>query len=150
MKKYYYNSPVGTLEITYQNEALTSLNVIENTKDANTKTPLTGKIKTQLDEYFSGKRKSFNIEINPQGTKFQKAVWEELLKIPYGETRSYSEIAERVGKHNAQRAVGSACNKNPILVLIPCHRVISKKGNLAGYACGLDIKRELLKIENIK
>ncbi|MBQ1612446.1 MAG: methylated-DNA--[Alphaproteobacteria bacterium] len=101
----------------------------------------------QLEEYFSGKRKTFDIKINPAGTEFQKRVRHELLKIPYGSTKSYSEIARNIGKPNAQRAVGSACNKNPIMIVIPCHRVVSKNGDLAGFACGLNVKKKLLELE---
>ena len=101
----------------------------------------------QLDEYFAGKRTNFELNISPKGTEFQKKVWAELLKIPYGKTKSYQEIAETVGKPNAQRAVGSACNKNPILLIIPCHRVVSKSGKLAGFVCGLKNKKYLINLE---
>ncbi len=105
-------------------------------------------VKLQLDEYFSGKRKIFDIKINPKGTAFQKQVWQELQKMPYGETKFYSEIAESIGNKNAQRAIGSACNKNPILLVIPCHRIISKSRNIGGFAYGRNVKLELLKLEN--
>ena len=104
--------------------------------------------KKQLDEYFLGKRTIFNIKINPKGTDFQKLVWSELQNIPYGETKSYSEIATVAGNKNAQRAVGNACNKNPIMIIIPCHRVVSKSNNIGGYAYGRSIKQKLLNIEN--
>ena len=105
--------------------------------------------KKQLDEYFLGKRTIFNIKINPAGTDFQQLVWKELQKIPYGKTKSYSEIAAVVGNKNAQRAVGNACNKNPIMIIIPCHRAVSKNNNnLGGYAYGSKIKQKLLNIEN--
>lgn len=101
----------------------------------------------QLNEYFLGKRQKFDIKINPTGSEFQKKVWSELLKIPYGKTKSYQKIAKAIGNPNAQRAVGSACNKNPIMIIIPCHRVISKNGKIGGFAYGNTIKQQLLEIE---
>ena len=107
---------------------------------------------TQLEEYLSGKRTEFDIEIEKIGTEFQKKVWKELLNIPYGETRSYKDIAIAIGNEKACRAVGNANNKNPIAIIVPCHRVIGSNGSMTGYAGGLDIKEKLLKIEkdNIK
>lgn len=104
----------------------------------------------QLDEYFLGKRHKFDIKINPVGTEFQRKVWTKLTEISYGETKSYKQIAELIGNQNAQRAIGNACNKNPILIIIPCHRVLSMNGNLTGFACGIDIKEKLLDFENAK
>ena len=105
-------------------------------------------LKIQLEEYFSGKRKSFSVPLKPKGTAFQEKVWKELLKIPCGEVNTYGEIAKALGNSKGARAVGLACNKNPIIILIPCHRVVGKNGNLTGYACGLDMKKYLLSIEN--
>ena len=137
------------LEIICEKDTLISLKKVENiVTNMNNKTDFTGEIKTQLDEYFSGKRKHFDIKTKTSGTAFQKLVWNKLKKIPYGKTKSYSEIAESIGNKNAQRAVGSACNKNPIAIIIPCHRVISKNGNLGGFAYGNEVKQKLLKIEN--
>ena len=104
---------------------------------------------SQLEEYLSGKRKEFTIRLHQMGTPFQHQVWEELLRIPYGETRSYGEIAERVGNPKAQRAVGMANNRNPIGIVVPCHRVIGKCGGLTGYAGGIDIKQRLLELESL-
>jgi methylated-DNA-[protein]-cysteine S-methyltransferase len=101
----------------------------------------------QLSEYFEGKRIRFHLPLDVQGTPFQKAVWDELLRIPYGETRSYGEIAEAIGRPGAARAVGMANHDNPIAVVIPCHRVVGKDGSLTGYAGGLDLKAQLLSIE---
>ena len=106
------------------------------------------RLKSILKEYLEGKRKEFDIEINPKGTDFQKMVWKELLKIPYGETRSYKDIAARVNNPKGSRAVGMANNKNPIPIIIPCHRVIGSNGNLTGYAGGVNIKEKLLRIEH--
>src|SRR5699024_8750818 len=100
--------------------------------------------KKQLLEYFNGERKVFDLKLNPKGTEFQKKIWNELIKIPYGETKSYSEIAKNIGNPKACRAVGNANNKNPIGICIPCHRVIGKNGSLTGYAGGIDKKEYLL------
>ena len=101
----------------------------------------------QLEAYFSGELKSFTLKLAPEGTDFQKSVWKALCEIPYGETRTYKEIAVSVGKPRAYRAVGLANNRNPIAIIIPCHRVIGSNGKLMGYASGLDIKEYLLKLE---
>jgi methylated-DNA-[protein]-cysteine S-methyltransferase len=103
----------------------------------------------QLDEYFKGKRQTFDFVIDLRGTDFQKSVWKALLNIPYGTVKSYSEIAREICRPNAVRAVGSANGANPIPIVVPCHRVIAKDGTLGGYSGGLDIKRELLDIEGI-
>ncbi len=101
----------------------------------------------ELQEYFAGKRKSFDLPLHPPGTEFQKQVWEALQKIPYGETRTYGEVAQAIGRPKACRAVGGANNKNPIMLFIPCHRVIGSDGSLTGFAGGLDMKRRLLEME---
>lgn len=101
----------------------------------------------QLEAYFSGKLESFDLKLAPEGTDFQKSVWKTLCEIPYGETRSYKEIAISIGKARAYRAVGLANNRNPIAIIIPCHRVIGSDGKLTGYASGLDIKEFLLRLE---
>jgi len=144
----YYKSPVGDLEIICENNELVSLKIVETVANNGVDTNFIKRIKLQLDEYFAGKRQYFDIKINPNGTVFQKLVWDQLQKIPYGKTKSYSEIAVALGNTNAQRAVGSACNKNPIMLIIPCHRVISKNGTLGGFACRNKIKQKLLEIEN--
>ena len=146
MEKSYYKSPIGILEIICENDKLVSLQICKAQAQAG-ETDFIKDIKHQLDEYFSGKRRNFDVKINPKGTDFQKLVWGELRKIPYGETKSYGDIAQSIGNKNAQRAVGSACNKNPVMIIVPCHRVISKNGGLGGFACGLEIKKKLLKIE---
>ncbi len=104
----------------------------------------------QISEYFSGKRNHFELPLSFEGTEFQMNVWNELLKIPYGETRTYSEIAELIGNKNSYRAVGSACNSNPMPILIPCHRVISSSGVGMGYAGGSILKKRLLDLESRK
>lgn len=104
--------------------------------------------KTQLEEYLSGKRRTFDIPISPDGTEFQIKVWEVLDTIPYGATRSYKWVAEKVGSPKACRAVGMANNRNPISIILPCHRVIGADGKLVGYGGGLNIKETLLALEN--
>ena len=146
-EKFYYNSPIGTLEIKLENDIVLGLKVVESCEKFSELTGYFAEVAKQLDEYFAKKRTKFELKISPKGTEFQKKVWTELLKIPYGKTKSYQEIAKAIGKSNAQRAVGSACNKNPILLIIPCHRVISKTGKLTGFACGFDRKEQLLKLE---
>ncbi len=108
------------------------------------------KVVTQLKEYFEGKRTKFTLRLETEGTKFQKAVWNELMNIPYGETRSYKEIAIAIKNAKACRAVGTANGKNPIAIIIPCHRVIAHDGSIGGYGGGLPIKKKLLKLEKEK
>ncbi|MCL1842742.1 MAG: methylated-DNA--[protein]-cysteine S-methyltransferase [Defluviitaleaceae bacterium] len=102
----------------------------------------------QIDEYFKKKRKKFELPLRPKGTSFQLAAWNALVSIPYGETRTYKQIAEFLENPKACRAVGSANNKNPIPIIIPCHRVIGADGSLTGYAYGIEMKKRLLALEN--
>lgn len=111
------------------------------------KTPVLAETERQLNEYFAGLRSRFDLPLKPEGTAFFQSVWKELQEIPYGETRSYGEIAKSIGKPTAARAVGMANHHNPIMIVIPCHRVIGADGKLVGYAGGLDIKRRLLALE---
>ena len=110
-------------------------------------TPLLLEARRQLEEYFAGLRAAFSLPLAPEGTDFQKAVWRELENIPYGETRTYGQIARALGNPKASRAVGMANHKNPVEIMIPCHRVIGADGSLTGYAGGLDIKETLLRLE---
>lgn len=102
----------------------------------------------QLKEYFAGKRREFDLRLEMRGTPFQKSVWEALLGIPYGETRSYGEIAKQIGRPSASRAVGAANGQNPIPIVVPCHRVIGSTGKLTGFGGGLDVKEKLLGLES--
>lgn len=145
--KFTYKSPIGNLVITTENDCVTEIKISDEVIENARTDRLSKDITTQLDEYFHGKRKVFNVKLNPKGTEFQKKVWGELLKIPYGKTKSYQEIAQAINNPNGQRAVGSACNKNRIPIIVPCHRVISKSGALTGFAYGLKIKEQLLNIE---
>ena len=110
-------------------------------------TPLIKKAASQIGEYLNGKRRDFSLPLAPRGTEFQMAVWQALRTIPYGETRSYREIAVLIGRPKAVRAVGMANHRNPISVIVPCHRVIGSSGDLTGYGGGLPLKRYLLELE---
>ncbi|MCI9272752.1 MAG: methylated-DNA--[protein]-cysteine S-methyltransferase [Clostridiales bacterium] len=110
-------------------------------------TPVIRQAAQEITEYLEKKRTRFTIPLSLQGTEFQKRVWNALQEIPYGETRSYKQIAEAIQQPNAYRAVGMANNKNPVLIIIPCHRVIGAQGKLVGYAAGVDVKQYLLKLE---
>ena len=103
----------------------------------------------QLAEYFAGRRRAFDLPLAPRGTAFQRAVWEELVRVPYGRTVSYGELAARLGRPGASRAVGGANNKNPLPIVVPCHRVIGADGSLTGYGGGIDKKRTLLALEGV-
>jgi len=150
MSIHHYQSPVGILEITTDDKAVTNLNLLENLPAALLQTstaPLIEKTCKQLDEYFAGKRQTFDLPLAPQGTPFQQAAWKQLQEIPYGQTISYSQEAKAIGRPKACRAVGSANGKNPIAIIIPCHRVVAANGGLGGYASGLDKKIQLLNLE---
>ena len=143
-------SPIGVIEIVGNSEGVSSilfkdddsLAISENIpKELND-------VVTQLQEYFEGKRSTFNVKISPKGTDFQKRVWNELLNIPFGKTLNYQQIANKLGDPKVIRAAASANGKNPISIIIPCHRVIGSDGSLTGYAGGLHRKKWLLEHEN--
>ena len=147
---YFYETIVGPLGINDDGKNIVEIlfSKEEVAKDLELKeTPLIKATMEQLEEYFQGKRKDFDIPMEARGTEFQKSVWNQLLKVPYGETCSYGEIAKRIGNPKASRAIGMANNRNPISIIIPCHRVIGASGKLVGYGGGLDIKEKLLKLE---
>ena len=147
---FFYETIIGPLGIKDDGENIVEIffNKEEVPKDLELReTPLIKATMGQLQEYFEGKRKDFNIPMKAKGTEFQKSVWDQLLKVPYGETCSYGEIAKRIGNPKASRAIGMANNRNPISIIIPCHRVIGSSGKLVGYGGGLDIKERLLKLE---
>lgn len=144
------NSPIGLLTLIEENGFLVELSFGDTVNYQNTiieETPLLVQTKKELDEYFLGQRTSFNIPYKLNGTTFQQKVWNALTKIPYGKTISYQGIAINVGNKKAVRAVGGANNKNPIAIIIPCHRVIGKNSKLIGYGGGLDKKIFLLNLE---
>ncbi len=142
-----FNSPVGELYITADDETLLSVSFFGEITKADISNQIIKKTVKQLNEYFLFGRKFFDLPLNPKGSDFQKKVWSELIKIPFGEVRTYKEIASAIGNSNASRAVGHANNKNPIAIIIPCHRVIGTNGKLTGYAGGIDKKQKLLNLE---
>lgn len=147
---FFYSTDIGNIAIADNGSAVTNL-YFENepVHDAVIiyETELLKEAGQQLREYFAGKRKVFTIPLAPEGTDFMQRVWDNLQTIPYGHTQSYSETAQNIGNKKACRAVGLANNRNPIPVLIPCHRVIGKNGKLTGYRAGLPIKTFLLELE---
>lgn len=149
MNRYHYECSIGTICIEEENQCITALYMDENIWENEVETELLRKAHSQLVEYFAGKRKNFQLPIHLKGTEFQKQVWAALQTIPYGETRSYGEIASQIGNPKASRAVGGANNKNPIMIIVPCHRVIGADGTMVGFGGGLDMKKELLKLEEI-
>ena len=145
----YFKSPIGTVKITGNQDGIDSVLFIDETIETSITVPIHLKnCLLQLEEYFKGIRKDFSLKLNPNGTDFQYSVWEELKRIPFGKTRSYMEQTKVLGNLKAIRAVASANGKNPISIIIPCHRVIGSDGSLTGYAGGLWRKKWLLEHEN--
>ncbi len=144
----YYKWKFGFLKIGYNEENYIVL--IKNTIDIDKKNEpnhITNLVYNQIIEYLNGQRKIFSFNYKLEGTDFQKKVWQKLCEIPYGQTKTYSQIAEEIRNPKAIRAVGMANNKNPLCIVVPCHRVIGKNGKLIGYAGGIDMKKSLLEIE---
>lgn len=142
-------SPVGPLTLWEENDCFTELMFGEPEVGESfmRETPLMKEAQRQLKAYFAGRLQQFDLSLAPKGTAFQQACWQALLQIPYGQTRSYAEQAAAIGNPKATRAVGMANHRNPLPILIPCHRVVGKSGKLVGYAGGLDIKAYLLNLE---
>ena len=151
MNYYQYQTVLGLLTICEENDAVIAINVghYSENKGEKRESELIRRTYKQFVEYLDGKRKVFDLPLSLKGTDFQKQVWQALLAIPYGETRSYGQIAAMIGRPRAARAVGMGNHKNPISILIPCHRVIGADGSLTGYGGGLDIKESLLRLEGI-
>jgi methylated-DNA-[protein]-cysteine S-methyltransferase len=143
----YYRSPVGELVIESVNDKITLLNFLKSQKLEEAVTPVIEQCLQELDEYFYQGRKFFTVELDLQGSDFQIRVWNDLLTIPYGKTLSYEALAIRVGDIKSIRAVGLANGQNPIAIIVPCHRVIGKNGDLVGYGGGLENKTWLLQHE---
>ena len=139
-------TPIGNIEITEDNGKIISIKMTEK-NIISTDNKILLQAEKELEEYFDGKRKKFTLPLDLRGTDFQLRVWNVLRKIPYGETRSYKEVALAAGNEKASRAVGMANNKNPILIVVPCHRVIGSNGAMIGFACGVDVKKKLLELE---
>lgn len=152
MNAFTYQTPLGDITIYERNGYITELGFgLPKTEDINfAETPVLKQAAAQLRQYFAKERKTFDLPLAPQGTPFQRAVWAALLNIPYGQTRTYKDIAKAAGCPKGARAVGMACNKNPIGIIIPCHRVIGANGSLTGYAGGLELKQKLLLLEAAK
>jgi len=149
------DSPVGRLKLVASDKGLVAV-LWENDKPnrvrlgvmtANQRHPILLDTERQLEQYFAGKRKTFSVALDMRGTPFQKNVWEALLAIPFGETRSYGQLAKQLGNSKAMRAVGAANGRNPISIIVPCHRVIGSSGKLIGFAGGLETKARLLSLE---
>jgi len=149
---YTYETTYGIITIESDGRAITSIKRKSPTEPNGRKiaNKLTDMAATQLDEYFKGKRKQFDLPLNLHGTSFQLSVWKALSDIPYSETRSYKDIATAIGNPKACRAVGLANNKNPVWIVVPCHRVIGSNGTLTGYGGGLEMKQRLLDLEATK
>lgn len=143
----YYVSPVGELLIESEDEKITTIGFQKDTRLDEHVTPVIEQCVAELDEYFFKGRKFFSVELNLVGSDFQRKVWQELLNIPYGRTWSYESLALRLGDINAIRAVGLANGQNPVAIIVPCHRVIGKNGDLVGYGGGLENKVWLLQHE---
>lgn len=143
----YLESEVGIIEVSGDDDGLLTIAFVEEKAHDNSENPIILDALKQLDEYFKGERKAFDLKCHLNGTQFQKKVWQELIKIPYGETVNYGELAKRIGNEKACRAVGGANNKNNLAIVIPCHRVIGKNGAMVGYASGISKKEALLSME---
>jgi len=148
------SSPVGPLFLAASTKGLVRLEFDARVQKLNPSTIRLRESKSELapylrelDDYFAGERRQFSFPLDLRGTEFQLACWQALLEIPYGETRSYRDIAEAIGHPHAYRAVGMSNNRNPVAIVVPCHRVIASSGSLCGYGGGLEIKRKLLELE---
>ncbi len=147
------NSPVGDLYLTASRKGLQGIywkkqpvEMAKSSKDSR----ILAQAAKELTEYFKGRRKNFQVPLDMQGTPFQKSVWEQLRRIPYGKTCSYADVAKKIKNAKAMRAVGSANGRNPVCIIVPCHRVIAADGSIGGYAGGLSMKRKLLSLEGKK
>ncbi len=147
----YTNTKIGNMAIIEENNSIIEIQMNKKIEEqiSQKDTPLLKETEKQLLEYLEGKRKAFDVPLNPKGTKFMKEVWTALQEIPYGQTRTYGQIAKRIGKPKAARAVGMANHRNPIPIITPCHRVIGSNGKLVGYALGMEMKEFLLTLEGI-
>ena len=149
-KRLFYNAPSGLIHlvIELEEDTIISLGFCPSQSPSQPVTKLEIEIFKQLDAYFKGELQEFDLPFFATGTVFQLIVWEELMKIPYGETITYGELAKRIERPLASRAVGGALNKNPVAILVPCHRVLGAKGKLTGFAGGVSVKAALLQLEN--
>ena len=140
-------TPIGNIQLSNKKECLSELKFTQQQPKGDLTDPLLLEAKKQLEEYFLGQRKVFNLPIGLGGTDFQRKVWLAVGKIPFGQTTTYAKLAEQLGNPSAIRAVGTAIGANPLLIILPCHRIIGSNGSLTGYAGGLDKKKALLELE---
>ncbi|MDT0557900.1 methylated-DNA--[protein]-cysteine S-methyltransferase [Ichthyenterobacterium sp. W332] len=149
MQYCYFDTPLGIAKIEGNSEGISKISILESVAETNKAIPNNLQdCVDQLKEYFKGKRKQFNLKLNPEGTVFQKQVWQAINSIPYGKTISYLDLSKQLGNVKAIRAVANANGKNPLWIVVPCHRVIGSDGSLTGYAGGLYRKKWLLEHEN--
>ncbi len=146
----YVESPIGLVEIAGSSEGITGLKFVESRREGVTASPVVEAASLQISDYFSGRRKTFDMDIMLRGTAFQVSVWRQLVEVPFGETASYKDIAEGIGNRRAVRAVGAANGRNPVSIVVPCHRIIGNDGSLTGYGGGLWRKEWLLRHEGAR
>jgi methylated-DNA-[protein]-cysteine S-methyltransferase len=146
-ERFVMKSPLGNIAVTVSSHGLQELKRTSEESVKPPKTPFGRQVRDQMKDYFAKKLKKFDVQLDLQGSEFQKKVWNELCRIPYGSMVSYGHIAQCVGNPKAARAVGSANHRNPLWIVVPCHRVVSSQGKLTGYAGGLDMKAHLLQLE---
>jgi len=149
---FFYKTPVGKIALCEENGFVTNLIFNPDKKYENCEekeTPILKEAFSQLEKYFAGELKNFDIPVSLHGTEFSKKIWQELKKISYGKVLSYGEVAHLIGNPKASRATGTALGKNPIPIIIPCHRVISSDGSIGGFSAGIEIKKKLLKLEQV-
>ncbi len=153
IRQWYYEFPIGLIGIVESGGAIVRIHLGRGHKDEKrpyeeVETPLLRRAAAQLAEYFDGGRRCFDLPLDPLGTPFQRTVWQALRTIPYGETQTYAQVAARIGQPRACRAVGMANHHNPVMIVVPCHRVVGSNGSLTGYASGLAVKARLLELES--
>lgn len=148
MNTAYMDSPIGTLEMAEESGSLRRICLLAGRERAEeNETPVLCEAKRQLGEYFAGKRKEFDLPLSPEGSAFDKAVWQALREIPFGALQTYGGLAGTLGRPTASRAVGGGCGRNPLLIVVPCHRVVASDGRLTGFAAGMAAKRALIALE---
>lgn len=146
-EKYHYDFPIGKMCIEIEQDQVTGIYLDNDVVENEQETSLHKEVFRQLTEYFEKKRKTFDLPLKVEGTEFQMKVWEALQTIPYGKTCSYADIARKIGNPKASRPVGGANHSNPIMIVIPCHRVINANGGIGGYGAGIEVKQYLLNLE---
>lgn len=143
-----FNTPIGAVRLVEEDGSIIRIELIDAAGTSSAPTPLLREVEHQIRVFLRGERRQLDFPIRMVGTPFQQRVWRALQQIPYGATRTYGEIASAIGNSRASRAVGMACNKNPLLLIVPCHRVVGANGKLTGFAYGTEAKRWLLELES--